>query len=65
MPWTAADADGKIKGLSKDSKKKWARMANAILSRTGDEALAIRTANSRVKPSGDMAARRLRERVRG
>lgn len=59
MPWSAADASKHHKGLSDDSKERWARIANAILSKTGDEASAIKIANSRVKPSKDVIKRRL------
>jgi len=47
MPWTPKDADRFKKGLTKKQKKKWAAIANAVLRRTGDDATAIRIANSR------------------
>lgn len=51
MPWTANDAGKHNSSLSTSSKERWARIANAVLASTQDEGLAIRTANSRVKPS--------------
>lgn len=48
MPWSAGDAKKHKKGLSKTEAKKWAEIANSILKETGDEAKAIRIANSRV-----------------
>lgn len=48
MPWKASDAKKFKKGLSTAQAKKWAAIANAVLKDTGDEAKAIRTANSRV-----------------
>lgn len=64
MPWTSADATRHKKGLSGSSARKWADIANSVLSRTGDEAQAIRVANSRVKPSDNEAVRKkLREKV--
>ena len=50
MPWTGKSFREKHnKGLSKRQSAKAASIANAILRETGDEALAIRTANARVK----------------
>ena len=49
MPFSPSDADKHKKGLDQDSKVKWARVANAILEREGDEGKAIRIANSQVK----------------
>jgi len=48
MPWTSSDVDRHKKGLSSKGKQKWAKIANAILSATGDEGKAIRIANSKV-----------------
>lgn len=58
MPWTSADAKKHNKGLSKDSASRWSSIANAVLSRTGDEGMAVRVANSRVKPSNKEAIKR-------
>lgn len=58
MPWTSNDASRHNKSLSGSSKERWARIANAVLSKSGDEALAIKTANARVKPSNKEAIRR-------
>lgn len=50
MPWTGASFKSKHnKGLSDDEADAAAAQANAILKRTGDEALAIRTANASAK----------------
>ena len=46
--WTSADVDRHKKGLSPKGKAKWAKIANAILAATGDDAKAIRIANSKV-----------------
>ena len=57
MPWTGASFKRKHnQKLSPAQAKKAADIANAILARTGDEELAIRTANARVK--GAKKARR-------
>jgi hypothetical protein len=48
MPWTAADAEKHHEGLSDHQKEVWARVANDILERTGDEGRAIRGANAAV-----------------
>jgi hypothetical protein len=48
MPWTSADAEGHHKGLSPHQAEVWARVANDILERTGDEARAIKGANAAV-----------------
>ena len=51
MPWTPADAAKHDKDASTAKKKRqWARVANSVLQRTGDDARAIRAANSVVKP---------------
>ncbi|MCE5309621.1 MAG: hypothetical protein LLG20_18460 [Acidobacteriales bacterium] len=47
MPWTAAEAAAKTHKANTPAKRKaWAAQANAILARTGDEAMAIKIANS-------------------
>lgn len=54
MPWSPADAEKHKKGLNDKQKKKWAKIANGILSECQDmkqkdcEAKAIRIANSSV-----------------
>lgn len=46
MPWTAADASRKThKAKSAVAKRQWARVANGVLKRTGNEGLAVREAN--------------------
>ena len=52
MPWSAAGAKRHKKGLSSAQASKWAAIANAILSKTGDEAKAIRIASSKVGKHG-------------
>lgn len=51
MPWTAADADKHIKGLTKKQRKKWAAIANGVLDSCKGEAScegkAVRIANSK------------------
>ena len=47
MPWTAEEAPKFKKGLSNNSRLKWSQIANSVLARTGDEAQAVRIANSR------------------
>ena len=50
MPWTAQSFRNKHNKMLTDTQaKKAAEIANAILKKTGDEALAIKTANKRVK----------------
>lgn len=50
MPWDKDDAKGKTKKANTPAKKrKWAKIANAVLKDSGDEALAIRVANSKIK----------------
>ena len=50
MPWTMADAIHKTKkATSKVKQKQWAATANAVLKKTGDEGLAVKTANSLIK----------------
>ena len=52
MPWDSASfAARHNKKLGPGKAAKAARIANAILKRTGDEGLAIATANARVKGS--------------
>ena len=47
MPWTAADASRFTKH-AKGKEKQWAQTANAVLKRTGDDAVAIKAANASV-----------------
>lgn len=50
MPWTAKTfASRHNKKLGSAAASKASRIANAILKRTGDEGLAIATANARAK----------------
>ena len=47
MPWTAADAKRHTKkAKSPAAKRRWSAVANSVLARTGDEAMAVRTANA-------------------
>lgn len=49
MPWTAGDAEKHTKKADTSWKQRlWAKVANADLERTGDEAQAIRNANAAV-----------------
>lgn len=50
MPFTSKDATKHTKSANTDSKrKKWARVANGVLRKSGDEGKAIRIANLSVK----------------
>ncbi len=52
MPWTAEEFRKKFnKDLTDKQAKKAAQIANGILKETGNEALAIKTANARIKLS--------------
>lgn len=49
MPWTAKDAQKKTKKADTPAeKKKWAKTANAVLKKTGDDAKAVRIANAAI-----------------
>lgn len=58
MPWSAADAHRHTHKASTDAEKeRWATIANAVLQHTGDERLAIATADKAIarkkkKPAG-------------
>ena len=49
MPWTPIDAKKFKKDISPQQKDRWASIANRVLSRTGDEGKAIRSANAATK----------------
>lgn len=50
MPWPPSAAQKKDKDADTPAKqRKWAKIANAVLKKTGDEALAIRTASRAVE----------------
>ena len=52
MPWTANDAAGKTKAADTPRRKRqWAKIANAVLAKTGDEGRAVREANAAVRRS--------------
>ena len=52
MPWGSKDASRHTKkAKSPKRKRQWADVANSILKRTGDDARAIRGADSAVKKS--------------
>jgi len=46
MPWTKDEAAKHKKGLTGSERKRWAKIANAVYSETGDEGKAIRIANA-------------------
>jgi len=53
MPWTSRDAYRHTKKASTPHLQRlWSNVANSELQRTGDEALAIRAANSQVGKQG-------------
>jgi hypothetical protein len=51
MPWSESDGPERHtkKANTPARKKRWAAVANRVLERTGDEAVAIREANSVIK----------------
>ena len=50
MPWTMSDAIRKTKkATTAPAKRQWAAVANKVLAKTGDEGLAVKSANSAVK----------------
>lgn len=50
MPWKPADAKDKTRKADTPKKKRqWAKVADSVLERTGDEGQAIRTANGVLK----------------
>lgn len=50
MPWSPEDASRFTKKARTHLKrKKWAKIANAVLRSTGDEGTAVRVANSKVE----------------
>ena len=54
MPWTPADADQHThRACTARLKKMWSDIANSALSRTGDDARAIREANAVVAREAD------------
>jgi len=54
VPWTPKDAESHTKAAKTPGlKKRWSAIANAVLQKTGDEAMAIRTANARMHGVGD------------
>lgn len=53
MPWRPSDAKKHTKKARTPAlQKKWARIANAVLRSTGDEALAIKIANKEIAGGG-------------
>lgn len=49
MPWTPKDAPKKTKKANTPAEKKqWAKTANAVLKKTGDDARAVRIANAAI-----------------
>jgi len=46
MPWTPSDTKRHSKSANP---KKWSKIANAVLEKTGDEGKAIRIANAKAK----------------
>jgi hypothetical protein len=59
MPWTARDAYRHTKRASTPSaQRQWAHVANSELAKTGDEARAIRAANSVVNSTANKPLRK-------
>jgi hypothetical protein len=49
MPWKPSQAHEKThKAKSPEAKQQWAKVANAVLKETGNEARAVRSANAAV-----------------
>lgn len=51
MPWTPSDAVTHNKKATGPKAEKWSAVANAVLAKTGDDASAVRIANSAIQPS--------------
>ena len=50
MPWTSKDARSHTKAAKTPTEKKaWSRVANRVLSESGDEGKAVRIANAVIK----------------
>lgn len=64
MPWSVSDVEKHKKNLSTEQKSKWSSVANSVLSKTGNEASAIRIANSSVGPSREAISRKLQSKSR-
>ena len=62
MPWSPKDADKFKKGLSHGSKIKWAKTANSVLKKTGNEGQAIKIANSVTRTA---ILRRMKKKAKG
>ena len=55
MPWTAKDAQRHTKkAKSAKAKRQWAHVADSVLTKTGDEGLAVREANSVIRRRGTL-----------
>lgn len=65
MPWAPGDASKHKKGLSPTQSRKWSHVANSVLQKTGDEARAVRAANSVTRGSVQRRLRRRAEQQRG
>lgn len=62
MPWSSNDADRFKKGLSENSKRRWAEIANEVLRKTGNESNAIKVANGATR---NAIARKLKSKKTG
>lgn len=63
MPWGQQDAPRSTKKANTPKKKRqWAKVANTVLKRTGDEARAKRAANSAVKKTTEKRRHQVRHR---
>lgn len=52
MPWAPKEAKKHNKKATGKKAKEWSAVANAVLEKTGDDAKAIRIANSKIKRGG-------------
>lgn len=59
MPWTATDAKKFKRDISPQQQDRWAAIANRVLSKTGDEGKAVKSANAATKSA---IARRLQKK---
>lgn len=64
MPFSSGDATRFKRDVNSDGQKeRWARIANSVLKRTGDEGRAIRAANANSKSSSNKSVSRRLKKV--
>ncbi len=62
MPWSPGDADSKKKNLAPAAKRRWASIANKVLTQTGNDGQAVRIANGATR-SNSAIKRKLKNGV--